>query len=69
MATFDPYMHESTLVPGRPPEHKGGVRKIQENMGGSFPKLWESGMKLTLRTDARHENFVFGLETLVDLNP
>lgn len=67
VATFNPYLHETTLVPGRPPEFVAGVTKVQENMKRIFPKALKSGIKFTVGTDARHGNFVFELETLVQM--
>jgi imidazolonepropionase-like amidohydrolase len=65
VATFNPYLHESTLVPGRPPAFVAGVTAAQENMRCVFPTALRSGMKFTVGSDSRHGNFVFELETLV----
>ena len=67
VATFNPYLHESTLVPGRPPEFVAGVRKAQDNVRRIFPTALRSGMKFTVGSDSRHGNFVFELETLVSM--
>jgi imidazolonepropionase-like amidohydrolase len=65
VATFNPYLHETTIAPGRSPEFLAGVTKVQENLKGIFPKALRSGMKFTVGSDSRHGNFVFELETLV----
>lgn len=67
VATFNPYLHGSILVPGRSPEFVTGVTGAQNNVRDVFPKALRSGMKFTVGSDSRHGNFVFELETLVDL--
>jgi imidazolonepropionase-like amidohydrolase len=67
VATFSAIMHESTLVPGRPPEYVAGITKARENTRRIFPKALKSGMKFTVGSDARRGSFVLELETLVDL--
>lgn len=67
VATFNPYMHESTLAGPRPPEFVRGVLAAQENMRRVFPIAFRSGMKFTVGSDSRHGNFVFELETLVSM--
>ncbi len=67
VATFNPYLHDSILVPGRPPEFVEGVTRAQENMRRIFPIAFRSGMKFTVGSDSRYGNFVFELETLVAL--
>jgi len=67
IATFNPYMHESTLLSVRPPEFVTGVKRVQENMRNVFPQALKSGMKFSIGTDARHGNYVFELETLLSL--
>ena len=67
IATFNPYMHESTLSSRRPARFVTGVKRVQENMRKVFPKALKSGMKFSIGTDARHGNYVFELETLLSL--
>ena len=67
VATFNPYMHESTLAGPRPPQFVRGVRAAQENMRRVFPVAFRSGMRFTVGSDSRHGNFVFELETLVSM--
>jgi imidazolonepropionase-like amidohydrolase len=67
IASFNPYMHETTLTPGRPPEYVAGVIKAQENMKRVFPKAFKSGMKFSFGSDARHGNFIFELEMGVQM--
>jgi imidazolonepropionase-like amidohydrolase len=67
VATFNPYLHETVLVPGRPPEFVRGVTRAQDNVRRVFPKALRSGMKFTVGSDSRHGHFVFELETLVAL--
>jgi imidazolonepropionase-like amidohydrolase len=67
VATFNPYLHESILVPGRPPEFVRGVTLAQDNVRRFYPTALRSGMKFTVGSDSRHGNFVFELETLVAL--
>lgn len=67
VATFNPYMHKTTLVPGRPPEYVAGMTKVRENIRKVFPKALKSGMRFTVGSDARHGSFVLELETLVEL--
>ena len=67
MATFNPYLHETVLVPGRPPEFVRGVTLAQDNVRRVFPQALRSGMKFTVGSDSRHGHFVFELETLVAL--
>ena len=57
-------MHESTIVPGRPPKFVTGVKRVQENMRKVFPTALKSGMKFSIGTDARHGNYVFELISL-----
>jgi imidazolonepropionase-like amidohydrolase len=67
VATFNPYLHETVLVPGRPPEFVRGVTLAQDNVRRVFPQALRSGMKFTVGSDSRHGHFVFELETLVAL--
>jgi len=67
VATFNPYLHETVLVPGRPPEFVRGVTVAQDNVRRVFPAALRSGMKFTVGSDSRHGHFVFELETLVAL--
>jgi len=62
VASFNPYLHETTLTPDRSPVYVSGVIKAQENMWKVFPKAFKSGMKYTFGSDARHGNFIFELE-------
>ncbi|MBI3967422.1 MAG: amidohydrolase family protein [Chloroflexi bacterium] len=67
VATFNPYLHPTTLVPGRPPEWVAGVTAANDNMRRLFPQALRSGLKFTVGSDSRHGEFVFELETLVEL--
>jgi imidazolonepropionase-like amidohydrolase len=66
IATFNPYMHEATLASPRSKEFVAGVKRVQANMNSVFPKALKSGIKFSIGTDARHGNYVFELETLVN---
>jgi imidazolonepropionase-like amidohydrolase len=67
VATFNPYFHESTYLPGRPPEYEVGMAAARENMRTLFPVAFRSGMKFSVGSDSAHGNFVLELEMLVEL--
>lgn len=62
VTSFNPYFHETILVPGRPAKFTAGVTKARENMEKVFPIALRSGMKYAVGSDSRHGNFIFELE-------